>query len=61
MQDRAKHVLIPTRGFGKCPKEQGPDRFQERECNTQDCVVRELVIAVDGSGSVREGPAFWVS
>lgn len=62
MQDRAKHVLIPTRGFGKCPKEQGPDRFQEQECNTQDCVgdeiciaVQDLVIAVDGSGSVREG------
>jgi hypothetical protein len=62
MQSRAKHVLIPTRGFGKCPKEEGPKRFQEQECNTQDCVgdevciaVQDLVIAVDGSGSVREG------
>jgi len=62
MQNRAKHVLIPTRGFGKCPKEQGPDRFEEQECNTQDCVgdeiciaVQDLVIAIDGSGSVREG------
>merc|ERR1719329_718768 len=61
-QNRAKHVLIPTRGFGKCPKEQGPKRFQEQECNVQDCVgdeiciaVQDLVIAVDGSGSVREG------
>jgi len=61
-QNRAKHVLIPTRGFGKCPKEQGPDRFAEQECNTQDCVgdeiciaVQDLVIAIDGSGSVREG------
>jgi hypothetical protein len=61
-QNRAKHVLIPTRGFGKCPKEQGPDRFEEQECNTQDCVgdeiciaVQDLVIAIDGSGSVREG------
>jgi len=61
-QDRAKHVLIPTRGFGKCPKEQGPARFQEQECNVQDCVgdeicvaVQDLVIAIDGSGSVREG------
>jgi hypothetical protein len=55
-------VLIPTRGFGKCPREQGPKRFQEQECNVQDCVgdeiciaVQDLVIAVDGSGSVREG------
>jgi len=62
MQNRAKHVLIPTRGFGKCPKEQGPNRFQEQECNIQDCVgdeiciaVQDLVIAVDGSGSVQEG------
>jgi len=60
-QNKAKHVLIPTRGFGKCPKEQGPERFAEQECNTQTCVgdeicvaVQDLVIAVDGSGSVRE-------
>jgi len=60
MQSRAKHVLIPTRGFGKCPTETGRKRFQEQECNTQDCVGDEicvanqdLVIAIDGSGSVR--------
>jgi len=62
MQSRAKHVLIPTRGFGKCPRENGRKRFQEQQCNTQDCVGDEicvanqdLVIAIDGSGSVREG------
>jgi len=62
MQSRAKHVLIPTRGFGKCPKEDGRKRLQEQQCNTQDCVGDEicianqdLVIAIDGSGSVREG------
>jgi hypothetical protein len=61
-QNRAKHVLIPTRGFGKCPKEDGPERAEEQECNTQDCVgdeiciaQQDLLIAVDGSGSVREG------
>merc|ERR1719198_2646113 len=61
MQSKAKHVLIPTRGFGKCPKEQSRKRFKERECNEQDCVGDEicianqdLVIAIDGSGSVRE-------
>merc|ERR1719191_566985 len=62
LQSKAKHVLIPTRGFGKCPKESSRKRFRERECNTQDCVGDEicvanqdLVIAIDGSGSVREG------
>merc|ERR1719223_689891 len=62
LQSKAKHVLIPTRGFGKCPKETSRKRFRERECNTQDCVGDEicvanqdLVIAIDGSGSVREG------
>jgi len=61
-QNRAKHVLIPTRGFGKCPKEDGAERAAEQECNTQDCVgdeiciaQQDLLIAVDGSGSVREG------
>merc|ERR1719198_1330000 len=60
-QNRQKHVLIPTRGFGKCPKEEGPERFQRQECNTQPCVGDELcianqdlIIAIDGSGSVRE-------
>jgi len=60
-QNRHKHVLIPTRGFGKCPKEDGPFRFQEQDCNTQPCVGDEicianqdLLIAIDGSGSVRE-------
>jgi uncharacterized protein YegL len=60
MQSRAKHVLIPTRGFGKCPKETSRQRFRERQCNQQDCVGDEicvanqdLVIAIDGSGSVR--------
>jgi len=60
-QNRAKHVLIPTRGFGKCPTEDGPERAAEQECNTQPCVGDEicianqdLIIAVDGSGSLRE-------
>ena len=60
-QNRQKHVLIPTRGFGKCPKEDGPERAAEQECNTQPCVGDEicianqdLVIALDGSGSLRE-------
>jgi len=61
LQEARKHVLIPTRGFGKCPRENGRKRFKERECNTQACVGDEicvanqdLVIAIDGSGSLRE-------
>merc|ERR1712032_470089 len=61
LQERQKHVLIPTRGFGKCPKEEGPERFEEQECNMQACVGDEiciarqdLIIALDGAGSVRE-------
>jgi hypothetical protein len=61
LQSKAKHVLIPTRGFGKCPKESSKKRFKERECNEQDCVgdeiciaKQDLVIAIDGSGSLRE-------
>lgn len=59
LQSRAKHVLIPTRGFGKCPTEDNKARFAEQECNIQDCVgdeicvaFQDLLIAVDGSGSV---------
>merc|ERR1719152_403759 len=43
-QNRNKHVLVPTRGFGKCPREDAPMRFEQQD----------LLIAVDGSGSVRE-------
>jgi len=60
-QNSVKHVIIPTRGFGKCPKEDGPERARSQECNTQPCVGDEicianqdLIIAVDGSGSLRE-------
>jgi len=60
-QNSVKHVIIPTRGFGKCPKEDGPERARTQECNTQPCVGDEicianqdLIIAIDGSGSLRE-------
>jgi len=60
-QKRMKHVLIPTRGYGKCPKEDGSKRLQEQECNTQNCIgdeiciaQQDLVIAIDGSGSLRD-------
>jgi hypothetical protein len=56
-----RNVLIPIRGKGKCPRERGSDRFEETTCNTQACVGDEiciahqdLVMAIDGSGSLRE-------
>jgi hypothetical protein len=62
MQSRAKHVVIPIRGFGKCPKESSYERYSDRSCNTQECVGDEiciahqdLVIAIDGSASVTDG------
>jgi len=60
-QERFRHVLIPTRGEGKCPKETSRYRYGKQQCNTQDCngdeiciAVQDLVIAVDGSGSLQE-------
>jgi len=56
-----RHVLIPTRGEGKCPKAGSRYRLKRRQCNTHNCngdeiciANQDLVIAVDGSGSVRE-------
>jgi hypothetical protein len=60
-QDSKRHVLIPTRGEGKCPKAGSRYRYRKRQCNTHNCngdeiciANQDLVIAVDGSGSVRE-------
>jgi len=54
-------VDIPIRANGKCPGPKHPDRFEMQECNTQDCVGDEiciarqdLVIALDGSGSLKQ-------
>jgi len=53
--------MIPTRGMGKCPKDKSRYRYRKRQCNTHSCngdeiciAKQDLVIAVDGSGSVRE-------
>jgi len=61
IQERVRKVDIPIRANGKCPGPKHPDRFQMQECNTQDCVGDEiciarqdLVIALDGSGSVKQ-------
>jgi len=61
MQERHRHVLVPTRGFGKCPKRSSNTRFQNQECNAHPCVgdevcvaKQDLIIAIDGSGSLTE-------
>jgi len=58
--ERFRHVVIPTRGFGKCPTETSRFRYGKGSCNEQECVGDEiciahqdLVVAIDGSGSLR--------
>jgi hypothetical protein len=60
-QEQMRHVLIPTRGDGKCPKAKAAARYGNQRCNIHPCngdeiciAQQDLVIAVDGSGSVRE-------
>jgi len=60
-QESFRHVLIPTRGEGKCPLDHSSYRYKNRECNVHSCngdeiciAKQDLVIGLDGSGSVRE-------
>jgi len=59
-QEKYRHITIPTRGDGKCPKRMNQLRYNNRECNVQDCngdevciAKQDLIIAIDGSGSVQ--------
>ncbi|CAK0836936.1 unnamed protein product [Prorocentrum cordatum] len=61
IQERVRKVDIPIRANGRCPGPKHPDRFEMQQCNTQDCVGDEiciarqdLVIALDGSGSLKQ-------
>eukprot|EP00397_Hematodinium_sp_SG-2012_P015657 GEMP01015949.1.p2 GENE.GEMP01015949.1~~GEMP01015949.1.p2 ORF type:complete len:304 (+),score=80.06 GEMP01015949.1:1655-2566(+) len=58
---KRKKVTVPSRGNGKCPKKTSHLRLQSGECNTQHCMGDEecvakidIVVGLDGSGSVRE-------
>jgi len=58
-QQRWRHVLVPTRGDGKCAQALNAARHESRACNEQDCVgdeiciaQQDLVIAVDASSSI---------
>merc|ERR1719436_1936295 len=60
-QTHSRKVLVPIRGLGKCPGPNNYRRFGTKKCNTQKCVgdeiciaSQDLIIALDGSGSVRE-------
>jgi uncharacterized protein YegL len=60
-QERFRHVLIPTRGYGKCPKPTSEFRYEKQECNVHKCTGDELcvanqdlILAIDGSGSLTQ-------
>jgi len=56
---RQRDVVVPTRGEGKCPVGDSADRLENKDCNTQPCTgneecyaVQDLILAIDGSGSL---------
>jgi len=56
---RVKDIVVPTRGEGKCPVADSPERLEYDDCNTHACsgteecyALQDLVLAIDGSGSV---------
>jgi uncharacterized protein YegL len=61
LQERARTVNVPIRGRGKCPTQKNRERFEEKECNTMDCIgdeiciaSQDLILALDASGSLKE-------
>merc|ERR1719217_471254 len=61
MTQKFKPIKVPTRGDGKCPSKTSKERYARKKCNKHMCVGDEqcvakmdLLIAVDGSGSLRE-------
>merc|ERR1719482_608177 len=60
-QERWRRVTRPIRGKGKCPKRKSSIRYGIQKCNIHECVgdevciaKQDLVMAIDGSGSLRE-------
>jgi hypothetical protein len=60
MWEQRRHVVRPTRGFGRCPTATSRFRYRRGSCNTHACykdeicvAKQDLVVAIDGSGSVR--------
>jgi len=59
--ERARKVIIPIRGNGKCPKLKSRIRYGLKKCNTHKCrgdevcvAKQDLILSIDGSGSLRE-------
>jgi hypothetical protein len=59
-KEKFRHVARPIRGFGKCPTSASRFRYEKAGCNEQRCkgdeicvAKQDLVIALDGSGSLR--------
>jgi len=60
-QEQFRRVKVPIRAAGTCPAKKGPKRYKKSQCNTHPCVGDEvcvakydLVLAIDGSGSLRK-------
>jgi len=60
-QERRKSVVVEIRADGECEKADSPGRYENQACNTQPCqgdeiciAEQDLVIAIDGSGSVSD-------
>lgn len=59
--ERHKDVLVNTVGAGMCPAKSNPERYEKQQCNEEPCIGDEqclanmdLVIAIDGSGSLTD-------
>merc|ERR1719329_155510 len=44
-RERFRHVLVPTRGFGKCPKKTSGFRYEREGCNEHECTGDEVCVA----------------
>jgi hypothetical protein len=60
-KEKFRKIRIPTRGRGYCYKKSSRSRYKKRGCNKQKCMGDEvcigkvdMVIAMDGSGSLRK-------
>lgn len=58
---KTRHVVVPTRGSGRCPKAESRKRLRHETCNTHACqgderclAKQDLILAVDSSGSLQE-------
>lgn len=61
VQSQIKKVKVKSRAGGTCPKPKSPKRYRTKKCNIvactgdEKCIAKvDLVIAVDGSGSISE-------